>query len=147
MAATPASAIRFLDLATHQVTTLPGSQGMYSSRWSLDGRYLCAFSADATRFLVFDFQTQKWSEMAKGSFGFPSWSKDGQYLQLLDFTGKMSVISIHLRDAAIERLVDLKDFSEAGHWGTWLGIAPDDSPLLLRVAGSQDIYALDWEEP
>ena len=79
--------------------------------------------------------------------GFPSWSKDGQYIQLLDLTGKTSVIRVRLKDAKLERVVDLKDFSHAGYWGLWMGIAPDDSPLLLREAGSQDIYSLDWEEP
>jgi hypothetical protein len=29
----------------------------------------------------------------------------------------------------------------------WVGPAPDDSPLLVRDAGTQDIYALDWEAP
>ena len=28
-----------------------------------------------------------------------------------------------------------------------LALAPDDSPLLLRDAGTSDVYALDWEEP
>jgi len=143
----PASTIRVLDLATHQVTTLPGSQGMFSPRWSPDGRYICAHSSDSTRLLVFDFQTQKWSELAKGYLGFPSWSKDGRYLQLLDFTGKGTVIRVGLKDAKIERVVDLKDFSQTGIWGFWLGTAPDDSPLLLRDTGSQDVYSLDWQEP
>ena len=143
----PASAIRIFEFATHQITNLPGSQGLFSPRWSPDGRYICALSADSTRLLVFDLQTQKWSELAKGNVGFPSWSKDGQFIQLLDLTGKTSVIRIRLKDAKIERVVDLKDFSQAGYWGVWLGIAPDDSPLLLREAGTQDVYSLDWEEP
>jgi hypothetical protein len=29
----------------------------------------------------------------------------------------------------------------------WFGVAPDDSPIMLRDAGTQDVYALDWEEP
>ncbi len=29
----------------------------------------------------------------------------------------------------------------------WFGLAPDGSPLLLRRAGSEEIYALDWEAP
>jgi hypothetical protein len=33
-----------------------------------------------------------------------------------------------------------------GFWGFFLGLTPDDSPLLLRNLGTQDIYALDWEE-
>jgi hypothetical protein len=26
-------------------------------------------------------------------------------------------------------------------------MAPDDSPLLLRDTGTQEIYALDWQAP
>ncbi len=45
--ADPASSIRVFDLATRQVSTLPGSQGMYSPRWSPDGRYIPALSIDS----------------------------------------------------------------------------------------------------
>jgi hypothetical protein len=44
-------------------------------------------------------------------------------------------------------VVDLKSFRMAGYLGWWLGLAPDDSPLLLRDTGTQEIYALDWEAP
>ena len=33
-----------LDLASQKVTVVPGSVGMYSPRWSPDGRYLAALS-------------------------------------------------------------------------------------------------------
>jgi hypothetical protein len=33
----------------------------------------------------------------------------------------------------------------AKFFGYWLGMAPDDSPLLLRDTGTQEIYALDWQ--
>ena len=29
----------------------------------------------------------------------------------------------------------------------WSGLAPDDSPLVLRDTSVQEIYALDWEAP
>jgi len=50
-----------------------------------------------------------------------------------------------IRDRKVELVVDLKDFRQAGYWSVWLGMAPDDSPLLLRDTGTQDIYALDWQ--
>jgi hypothetical protein len=34
-----------------------------------------------------------------------------------------------------------------GYWGMWFGLAPDDSPLLLKDTGSQEIVALDWQVP
>ena len=47
----------------------------------------------------------------------------------------------------MEHVADLKNLSMTGYYTIWLGLAPDDSPLLLRDTGSQDIYALDWEKP
>jgi eukaryotic-like serine/threonine-protein kinase len=141
------SSIRILDLATHQISTLPGSQGIYSPRWSPDGRYIPALSPDGTRLVVFDFQTQKWTELAKGSMGWLEWSKDGQYLQAQDASGTGAVIRIRLSDHKTERVVDLKNFAPVGYYGQWFALAPDDSPIMLRNAGTQDVYSLDWEEP
>jgi hypothetical protein len=31
--------------------------------------------------------------------------------------------------------------------GKWTGLAGDDSPLVLRDTGIEEIYALDWEAP
>jgi len=144
-----ASMIRLLDLPTHQLSTLPGSQGMFSSRWSPDGRYIASVSDDMKRLLLFDFQTQKWTEIANGELlGWPSFSEDGQYLQFLDSTGTGAVLRFDLSNHKMEGIVDLKNFVYAGYWPTGsLAIAPDNSPLLLRDASTSDIYSLDWEEP
>ena len=32
-------------------------------------------------------------------------------------------------------------------WFWWNGLAPDDSPLVLRDESSEEIYALDWVLP
>jgi len=46
------------------------------------------------------------------------------------------------------RLASLKNLSLiSGEFGTWTGLGPDDSPLLLRDASIQEIYALDWQAP
>jgi serine/threonine protein kinase len=34
-----------------------------------------------------------------------------------------------------------------GPFGSLTGLAPDDSPLLVRDISSQEIYALDWQAP
>ena len=143
----PASAIHVLDRATRQVTDLPGSQGLYSPRWSPDGRHMSAFSADSTKLLLFDFQTKKWTELAAGSFSWLNWSKDGQYVYVLDSRARDAVLRTRISDHKTEQVVDLKNFVTAGRYGGWLALAPDDSPLLLRDAGTEDVYSLDWEAP
>jgi WD40 repeat protein len=141
----PASAIRILDLASHQVTTLPASQGYFSPRWSPDGRYIAAFFADSKTLLLFDFKSQKWSTLATGSLGWLNWSHEGQYVYALDYMGKNAVVKIRVSDHKAEQVVDLKDVVTTGRYGGCLALAPDDSPLLLHDTGTQDVYSVDWE--
>jgi serine/threonine protein kinase/Tol biopolymer transport system component len=141
----PSSSIRILDIATRQFTTVPGSQGFFSPRWSPDGRYLSAFSRDSKTLLLFDFQSQKWSTLATGSLGWLCWSHNSQYVYLLEYGGKDAVVRIRIADHNFEPVVDIKDFASAGRYGGALALAPDDSPLLLHDAGSQDVYSVDWQ--
>ena len=143
----PSSAIHVLDVASGQVTDLPNSQGLYSPRWSPDGRYISAFSADSMRLMLFDSQTQKWTELANGSLSWLNWSHDGQYVYVLDYRGKNAVVRIRVSDHKTEQVVDLKSLATTGRYGGALSLAPDDSPLLLRNTGSQDVYSVDWEAP
>jgi eukaryotic-like serine/threonine-protein kinase len=140
-------AIRVLDFNTHQVSTLPGSRGLYAARWSPDGRYIVAMPSDSLSLVLFDFQTQKWSQLAKARAGFLNWSRDGQYVYFLRWLDNPAVLRVRITDREVEQVSDLTNLPTTGNVGPWLGLGPDDSPLLLKDTGSQDIYALDWEEP
>ena len=55
-------ALQVLDLNSKQVSTFPGSENLYSPRLSPDGKHLAALSSDNKKLLIFDFQTQKWTD-------------------------------------------------------------------------------------
>jgi hypothetical protein len=38
-------------------------------------------------------------------------------------------------------------FQMMGYFTQWLGLAPDDSPLVLKDAGTQEIVSMDFHEP
>jgi hypothetical protein len=97
--------------------------------------------------MLFDFTTQKWEEIAKITMGFPNWSKSSDYVYFLHEEDQPSVMRIRITDRKLERVTDLKNFRQAGFFNVWLGTAPDDSPLLLRDTGTQEIYSLDWQIP
>jgi Tol biopolymer transport system component/predicted Ser/Thr protein kinase len=141
------SSIRVLDLANHQISTLPSSHGIYSPRWSPDGRYIVAMPVSSMSLVLFDFQTGKWSELMKGKPAFPNWSADGRYLYFLRAPDNPAVLRVRISDRKVEQVADMKNLPMTGYYGIWLGLAPDDSPLLLRDTGSQDIYALDVDFP
>ena len=144
----PSVAIRILDLATGHVETLPGSQGLFSPRWSRDGHYLAGLTADQRRMMLFQFSKPSWKELANGSqLGWLEWSRDGNFIYYLEQAGTISIRRIRISDSSVEIVRDLKDFPLTGVWGNSLTLAPDDSPLLLRNIGTHDVYSLDLKEP
>jgi serine/threonine protein kinase/Tol biopolymer transport system component len=145
------TAVSVLDMKTRNASKLPGSDGLFSPRWSPNGRYVVAITLDSLQFMLFDFTTQKWTELAKAKMlvSYPNWSRDGHYLY---FHGTLEkgegYFRIRISDRKLERILNLKEFQHAaGAFGTWSGLAPDESPLYLRDASIQEIYALDWETP
>jgi hypothetical protein len=119
----------------------------------VDRRYIAAVreGEDSRTLLLFDIATSKWQELLRMKGGQPSFSHDGKYLYFDSFSNDPAIFRLGIGDRRLERLVSLKDVRRARrHYGshpTWFGLAPDDSPLLLRDIGTQEVYALDWEAP
>jgi len=58
------------------------------------------------------------------------------------------LLRIRISDHKIEQWASLKDLRNApSAFARWMGLAPDDSPMILRDVGAQDIYALEWQTP
>jgi Tol biopolymer transport system component len=147
-AASPGSAIHIFDMKSHKVSTLPGSKGLFSPRWSPDGRYMAALPANSLGLRLFDFKTKKWRVLLKGSnLGFPSFSHDGKYIYFLGGAVWTNVMRLRIPDGKLEPVASLKDFQMTGYYGLWLGLTPDDSPLLLKDTGTQDVVSMDFHEP
>ena len=106
------SAIYVLDLKTRKASKLPESDGLYSPRWSPDGRYIVAITLDSLKLMLFDFTTQKWSELAEIFVAYPTWSRDGRYVYfdgILD--NQESYFRVQIGDSKLERIFSLKGFS------------------------------------
>jgi Tol biopolymer transport system component len=116
---------------------------LFSPRWSPDGKSLAALTADSRKLLLFDFATQRWTTLTQGTFGWLNWSQDGRSLYLLDFSGNGGVLRVRLADGKVDPVADLTGFPVTGGFGGSMSLAPDDSPLLLRDRGTQDLYVTD----
>jgi len=143
------AAIHVLDLKTRQVSTLPGSEGLYSPHWSPDGRYLLAMSLDSPKLMLFDFRTHKWTELVSSPAAYPNWSHDGSYIYFGNpYIAEAALYRVRISDRQLELVTSLSRQHQGWSMaGKWTGLAGDDSPLVLRDTGSEEIYALEWEAP
>jgi Tol biopolymer transport system component len=138
--------IHIFDLKERRLSVVPGSEGLWTARWSPDGRYIAALTEDSRSLRLFDFRTGKWAKvLALGRIWDLRWSRQGKslYLNAAPPGGEPALFRLKIRSRQAEQLVRLKETESAG----WLGLAPDDSPLVLRRVNGAEVYALQCQFP
>jgi Tol biopolymer transport system component len=148
--------IRILDLRTKKVSVIPTLGDWFGPWWPQPDKLVAAASISGNVPYLFDFATQKWSELG-GGFDVVNWvpSSDGKYLYLLTSDRESpKVRRVRASDFKIETVADLAgvrlvadDSLAQGSSGGWIGMAADGSPTLTRDVGSDEIYALDVKWP
>jgi Tol biopolymer transport system component len=150
----PHSVVHLVDLRTHHVSTVPGSEGLFSPHWSRDGRLLFAVNhklQNSQKLLMYTFATQKWEQLLLAkSIDYPTLSRSGEYIHFFDVVEDGTPFyRLRVSDHKLERIgvVSLPRGIVKGQFGEWMGLAPDDSALLLHDTSFQEIYALDLQLP
>ena len=143
--------IRILDFKTHQTTTVPGSEGLFSPRWSPNGRYLAALAPDNTTLRLYDFKEQKWSKWATsaGAVNYPLWAKDSESLYFDDLVdGAETIRQVKVGRMEAEKVMEVGSLDRyMGALGLWSGRAADGSWMFVRDKSTQEVYQLSLELP
>ena len=131
-----------LDLGSGRRQRIPGTEGLHAPLWSPDGRRLAARDAASGRLVLCDLRSGRRLTLTRRTADYPAWSADSQFLQFNSPVGEQMVLfRVHVPDGAEEKVAEVP-FKPAGSWGSWSGLAPDGSPLVLRDRGQTDVYAL-----
>jgi len=146
------SSVFLVDLKTNSVSPVPDTAGIFSPRWSPNGRYIAALNSDSSKLFLFDFKAQKWTDVSEpvGPYGFPNWSLDGNYLYFDTIGPHPTLRRLKPGQPHSELLFDLAGLARFGLTslvGSWSGVAPDGSPLVIRDLSTQEIYALSLDTP
>jgi Tol biopolymer transport system component/DNA-binding winged helix-turn-helix (wHTH) protein len=150
-----ARSVKILDIDAQTSTEVRGSEGMWSPRWSPDGRYLLAFvgdtgRGDAEKLAFFSFATRTWRELnADTGFSWDSWSHDSKFVYVGDGD---SLIRIDVANLKRQQVASVSGFKGVAYgmdqWAGgagWFGLTPDDKPISTRDIGIEGIYAFDLE--
>ena len=144
--------LQLVNLKMRAVTSIPGSSGLFSPKWSPDGRYLVAIDHNSVRLKLFDMNLHTWQDLAgeiKG--GYPEWTPDSKCVVFVHQEGAPRLeYRVCLADRKVQLIAEVsasgKLVEDFGSWG-WTGLAPDGSILALRDTSTQEIYALDVKWP
>jgi Tol biopolymer transport system component len=145
-----AMALHVLDLGRNQLSTLPGSAGMFTPRWSPDGNSILATSSDFHKLLLFNWRYHSWNVLATlNVIDNPTWGTDSSYIYfnangapgILD--GRPvdpAVYRINVHTKKLHRLVNLATLDPPGF--PWHGLTPDGTLLATRRRSIEEVYKL-----
>jgi Tol biopolymer transport system component/DNA-binding winged helix-turn-helix (wHTH) protein len=137
--------LQILDLRTHRLQIVPNSDGVFSPRWSPDGKYISALSLDQRRLLLFDTQTRIWKTIADTSVADPVWSADSKAIYIHAFMAQTQPIyRVSVPDGHLDPIATLANFrtnDTADYF--FSGIAPDNTPLVRSRSSTGNLYSLD----
>jgi serine/threonine protein kinase/Tol biopolymer transport system component len=145
----PRTPISVLNLGTRRTTMLRQSEGLFSPRWSPNGRYIAAISVNSQKLMLFDWNTQSWKQLLAADVAYPNWSRDGKYIYFDSQTQDAQVYyRLQVDNRTVVQRAKLEGLGRAsGLFGPWFGLGPDDSMLVLLNIGTQEIYSMDLKLP
>lgn len=140
-----ARTLHILHLDSGQIEQVPDSDGLFSPRWSPDGRYIAALTLDQRQVRLFDVTAKTWSTLAVPSGADPIWSSDSRALYLhasLDPAQPIDRVSIP--DGRVEEIVRLADTRENDAVDyVFGGLTQDNHPLIRARVFTGNVYSLD----
>jgi serine/threonine protein kinase len=135
--------LRVLDLRSGKVSALPGSEGLWSPRWSADGRSIVALSTPVHEVWLYDVRTHGRRRLTEMAAGFPCWSADWRFVYFED-ASMTTWHRVAVDGGVVETLASLRSLTMAGPSLGWAGVAPDGSLMVTRAVGGTEIYRFDW---
>ncbi len=145
--------LQIVNVKTRQVTDVPNSVGLFSPRWSPDGRYVIADPpGKGGGLMLYDTNLHNWQQIVPSNIGagYQNWAPDGKCIFFNAVFEKGSPeYRICLNDRKIQHVADMAQAGPLAPEGGagWTGLAPDGSVLALRDTSTEEIYALDVKFP
>ncbi len=134
--------VKLLDLNSGEIKALPNSEGLWSVRWSPDGRFIAGLGQPQSFIWLYDAATHEKHQLTTITAGWPSWSRDSQWVI---FQNNLLCYRVRISDGKVERTGTRTHLKSADWTLGWTGITPQGDLLSTKDAGSTEIYSLDWE--
>ena len=135
--------VQVLDLGTRQIQSLPGSEDLFSPRWSPDGQWIAALSRDQSRVLVYSLRDGSWRTLYTGGAADPVWDPRSQGIYVHAFAEPNSPIVRISLDGHVESIADLSKLDLASATDYFFsGVTPAGAPLIEPRIGTGNIFAV-----
>ena len=137
--------LQIINLAAHKEEELPNSEGLFSPRWSPDGRWIVALTLDQKSMMLYDVAGHHWQHLASTSVADPVWSADSKAIYMHAFLAEREpILRVEVPSGTIQTVADLGNFhdGEAANY-FFGGITRQGEPLVQPRVGTGNLYTLN----
>ena len=124
---------------------------MYNQRWSPDGQWIVATPITNAGLYLFNLARREWTVLTTMQADYPNWSRGSDSVLFCSQLpgGEQAIYRVSLQSRKVTLVSSLIGTPRAWNeiYSRWVGIGPDDSPLVLRSADLQRIYLLSFTSP
>ena len=140
--------LKSMDISSCQVSEIPGSDNLFSPRWSPDGRHIAAISRDTRNLRLLDVKSGTWTNLTheEGAVIYPAWSADSKYIYFDNISSQNPAYRrIRVGQTTSEAVVDLKSLRRgiSSHLGPWSGLTANDQPLFQQDLSTGEVHFLE----
>ena len=137
--------LQILNLATHQSEIVPGSEGLFSPRWSPDGLWIAALTLDQKALMLYDVKLRRWRQLAATSVADPVWSSDSKALYIHAFQQEGDpILRVSALDGSTHIVATLRNLHEGEAANYFFsGLTPTNDPLVQPKIGTGNLYSVD----
>ncbi|HTQ53679.1 MAG TPA: hypothetical protein VMI94_04410 [Bryobacteraceae bacterium] len=145
--------IHRFDFASGKTSDFPNTSGLWTARACPTGRWIAALTRDNRKLVLYDERTAAriyLASFAESVIGDnPTWSSNGKFIYF-DVPNAVApaIYRIAVPSGRKKRVASLEGIHRVrSDLGLWIGLTPDNLPLVVREADASEIYAWDWIEP
>jgi dipeptidyl aminopeptidase/acylaminoacyl peptidase len=143
----PLTGIHAIDLASRNVSVMPGSERYHAPSWSPDGRYLVAIAQNPLRMVLYSAATQTWRDLMQFhlEWGYWIWSSDSKSIYMAPLGEQAGIYRLTVPDGVWKKLSGFDGISEVDGLDAFPSLTPDGRPVMMSRTGVAQIYSLAWK--
>ena len=137
--------LQILNIETHKIETIPGSDGLFSPRWSPDGRYIAALTLDQRALMLYNVKSQRWTQLILTSAADPVWDSESTAVFIHAFQQEGEpILRVDVKNGTTRTVASLQSFHDGEAVNYFFsGMTPSNEPLVRPRIGTGSLYSLD----
>jgi Tol biopolymer transport system component len=138
--------IHILDLASHQVSTMPNADGYFWPSWSPDGNYLVAIAENPSRMVMYSAKTKTWKDLHSFDtvWSYWTWAADSKSLYISHVEGNNGIYQLTVPEGKWTKLSGLEGVNDPSGFDSFISLTPGGQPAIMSRTGVAQLYLLHW---